>query len=597
MRKFRHEPATRQAGPAQQQARITQAQPARLGSLPHLTLDAIVQRATAATHALRPAELIAMQRAFGNRATGAMLGQAPVQAKLIVNAPGDQYEREAERVAEQVTQMPAVGRQDAPGRQDRPPVTANPTRVAGGSPAGEDFEHRLQASHDRGRTLPPGVRETFETKFGVDFSAVRIHAGHKAGQLSQAIGAQAFTRGSDIYFGPGRSEADTKAGQHLLAHELTHVIQQGAAPPKAAAAPQRIIQAEVGAAAAGLFGTWNGSVEETRAAGVRDPELSRIAQPKAQGMIQRKITAGKLNLVGEDHDESRARRDSERDFFKEKFGFSEEQYWQEKLFRGRNDRWGNSKRLTVLQRASYMVKNMKYFSKSEHLSGGALEQVAPEMSEDFRKYQMALVNWTTPPTASADERAADEEFIREARVILGTVFRKDYDEAKRKINTLLRKNGIDQTKSIEAVVKSVSARRSSHMLSVAYTSGKIGVWKIGNDHLKDINEVHRHGGFDKIALTSAEEFNKEFKNWSDKKYAAYEIEVFLNMLRHGETKPSDPSYPVWSAKSLDKWYRRLSFLLLNLASSGATEKLAPVDAQLRAIERELSDRWREKHAS
>ena len=58
-------------------------------------------------------------------------------------------------------------------------------------------------------------------------------------------------------------------------------------------------------------------------------------------MIQRKITAGKLNLVGEDHDESRARRDSERDFFKEKFGFSEEQYWQEKLFRGRNDRWGD----------------------------------------------------------------------------------------------------------------------------------------------------------------------------------------------------------------------------------------------------------------
>ena len=124
MRKFRHEPATRQAGPAQQQARITQAQPARLGSLPHLTLDAIVQRATAATHALRPAELIAMQRAFGNRATGAMLGQAPVQAKLIVNAPGDQYEREAERVAEQVTQMPRWGgrmpRDDRTGPRSRP---------------------------------------------------------------------------------------------------------------------------------------------------------------------------------------------------------------------------------------------------------------------------------------------------------------------------------------------------------------------------------------------------------------------------------------------------------------------------------------------
>ena len=97
--------ATHEARPAPQRAKPAEAAPARSASLRHLAPGAIVRRALATPHSLRPAELMAIQRALGNRAAGAMLGRAPVQAKLTVNAPGDRYEREADRVARQVVEQ------------------------------------------------------------------------------------------------------------------------------------------------------------------------------------------------------------------------------------------------------------------------------------------------------------------------------------------------------------------------------------------------------------------------------------------------------------------------------------------------------------
>lgn len=93
--------------------------------------------------------------------------------------------------------------------------------------AGGDVETQVGLSKGRGSPLPDPVRAYMEPRFGVDFSHVRVHIGSDALQMSQAVGAQAFTHGSDIYFGAGHGPANLE----LTAHELTHVVQQtGSAP-------------------------------------------------------------------------------------------------------------------------------------------------------------------------------------------------------------------------------------------------------------------------------------------------------------------------------------------------------------------------------
>ncbi|WP_221888153.1 eCIS core domain-containing protein [Geodermatophilus aquaeductus] len=84
---------------------------------------------------------------------------------------------------------------------------------------------------DGGAALEDPARAFFEARFGHDFGRVRVHAGDEVSRSAASLGAAAFTVGGHIYFGPGRYAPDTDAGRRLLAHELTHVVQQGAAPP------------------------------------------------------------------------------------------------------------------------------------------------------------------------------------------------------------------------------------------------------------------------------------------------------------------------------------------------------------------------------
>src|SRR5262249_3948444 len=79
---------------------------------------------------------------------------------------------------------------------------------------------------DAGEPLPAPTRAFFEPRFGWDFGPVRIHVGQRAAESAQAIGARAFTLGSDIVFGSGQYAPDSPEGRKLLAHELTHVVQQ-----------------------------------------------------------------------------------------------------------------------------------------------------------------------------------------------------------------------------------------------------------------------------------------------------------------------------------------------------------------------------------
>ena len=90
----------------------------------------------------------------------------------------------------------------------------------------QGLESRLASSEGGGRPLSGSNRDYFERRFGADFSGVRVHTGNDAEQMSLELNAQAFTLGKDIYFGAGRHNPEATEGRKLLAHELTHVVQQ-----------------------------------------------------------------------------------------------------------------------------------------------------------------------------------------------------------------------------------------------------------------------------------------------------------------------------------------------------------------------------------
>src|SRR5262249_32675378 len=92
-------------------------------------------------------------------------------------------------------------------------------------PAG--FATGLQASRGEGRPLPSESRSFFEKRIGADFRSVQIHADQRGADLSRSVHAKAFTRANHIYFAQGQYNPHTSSGQLLLAHELTHVVQQG----------------------------------------------------------------------------------------------------------------------------------------------------------------------------------------------------------------------------------------------------------------------------------------------------------------------------------------------------------------------------------
>ncbi len=149
--------------------------------------------------------------------------QLSLQTKLKVGEPGDAYEREADRVADQMMAdhaRPAVG--GAPLRIQR--FSGQSNGQVGAAPASVD--HAL-ASH--GSPMQPALRQDMEQRFGYDFSRVRVHTGMAAEQSARDVNAHAYTVGQNIVFGAGRFAPGTREGRQLIAHELTHVAQQSGA--------------------------------------------------------------------------------------------------------------------------------------------------------------------------------------------------------------------------------------------------------------------------------------------------------------------------------------------------------------------------------
>lgn len=211
-------------------------------------------------------------------------GKSAIQTKLTVGQPGDKYEQEADQVADRVVQRlsepdaPAVQKKSATvtpistiqrrtgvskeerdheqelvgesdellqrkpifesGGDDEPDVqrmSSDCTEKEGFLQAKSDvtpqasqgFESQLNSSKGGGSPLPENTRSGMEQAFGADFSGVRVHTGSDAVQMNKDLGARAFTHGSDIYFNSGGYDTGSRGGQHLLAHELTHTVQQG----------------------------------------------------------------------------------------------------------------------------------------------------------------------------------------------------------------------------------------------------------------------------------------------------------------------------------------------------------------------------------
>jgi hypothetical protein len=158
-----------------------------------------------------------------------LLGK-PLQSKLQINEPGDQYEQEADRVAEQVMRIPEPGRRRMSQDHSMHPLVqrrteGDSTGVTAAPPIVQDV------LSESGQPLDTATRAFFEPRFGHDFSRVRVHTDDRAARSAMAVQAAAYTVGQNIVFGATQYAPQDPKGQQLLAHELVHTIQQGGVWP------------------------------------------------------------------------------------------------------------------------------------------------------------------------------------------------------------------------------------------------------------------------------------------------------------------------------------------------------------------------------
>lgn len=191
-----------------------------------------------------------------------LASQAPlIQAKLTIGPPNDLYEQEADRVADTVMRMPEPKVQRQPDEEKQEdddeevvqtkPIAGQITPLVQRQTAAEEKDDEedetvqaqaapnhtpevtpsiaanINALKGGGRPLDPATRAFMEPRFGHDFSQVRVHTDTQAAESARGVNALAYTLGKDVVFGAGQYAPGTARGQRLLAHELTHVVQQG----------------------------------------------------------------------------------------------------------------------------------------------------------------------------------------------------------------------------------------------------------------------------------------------------------------------------------------------------------------------------------
>jgi len=188
----------------------------------------------------------------------------PIQAKLNIGEPNDKYEKEADATAAKVVQQinspmqsQSVQRDESIEKEDEEvqmksevstiqrdedPIdeeenedeneevqmksVSNEYKNVGGGEASSNLESSIQSAKGNGHSLDPDIQLKMGQAMGADFSNVKIHTDSQSNQLNKSIQAKAFTTGQDIFFSQGEYNPDAQSGQELIAHELTHVMQQ-----------------------------------------------------------------------------------------------------------------------------------------------------------------------------------------------------------------------------------------------------------------------------------------------------------------------------------------------------------------------------------
>jgi hypothetical protein len=198
-------------------------------------------------------QILSLQKTVGNKVVQRMFKSGTLQAKLKIGQTGDRHEREADRVAEQIMRMgepaiypnpepeetlqqealaeqitPLAQRQvDPEEEKEKEEELLQLKEISSHNPeVSPDLSSHLQSIKGGGQPLPESTRTVLERRFGHDFSQVRVHTDNRAAEAARGLNAQAFTVSSDISFGAAKYTPETKHGTKLLAHELTHVVQQ-----------------------------------------------------------------------------------------------------------------------------------------------------------------------------------------------------------------------------------------------------------------------------------------------------------------------------------------------------------------------------------
>jgi hypothetical protein len=177
-----------------------------------------------------------VQRKFENRLKAKAAERMAIQAKLAIGEPNDKYEQEADataaRVVQQInsstiSQSQPIQRQELEEDEElqMKPLVQRRENLGGGE-ASTDLESAIQSARGSGQSLDTNLQQAMGQAMGADFSGVKVHTDSQSDQLNKSIQAKAFTTGQDVFFRQGAYEPSSRGGQELIAHELTHVVQQ-----------------------------------------------------------------------------------------------------------------------------------------------------------------------------------------------------------------------------------------------------------------------------------------------------------------------------------------------------------------------------------
>ena len=233
---------------------ITKKAPEKTPAPESAELDAADRQAAAQPGHIAPAGVLKLQRTVGNQALMKMMDsrRQPHAVEGVREGPETEPAGEAKALQAKFIQRAAAPEEEEPvqakliqraaGPEEEEPVQTSRASADGAFAAGENFENRLNQTRGGGSPLPEDTQQFMETRFGANFSAVRLHTGTESRQLNRQINAQAFTQGQDIYLGEGKDDVESSEGKHLLAHELTHVVQQTGGAVRRKPGGERVIQ-------------------------------------------------------------------------------------------------------------------------------------------------------------------------------------------------------------------------------------------------------------------------------------------------------------------------------------------------------------------